>query len=147
MRLVDVYPYCEIQGQIHFLLLHRAPGTIYAGQWRMVGGKATDGETHVGAAIREFSEETALPALNVWIVPTVNSFYDPALDQVCQIPAFAIQTAHTPPQLNHEHDDFGWFTLGETMKRLGWYEQQRIVDIVHHVLTSDAILPEWVVSS
>ncbi|MFB6274223.1 MAG: NUDIX domain-containing protein, partial [Salinibacter sp.] len=39
VRVVDVYPYREQSVNPEFLLLRRASGTEYAGQWRMVGGK------------------------------------------------------------------------------------------------------------
>lgn len=146
MRLVDVYPYRIVEGQVQFLLLRRAAGVIYAGQWRMVGGKAVEGETHSAAALREFAEETGLAARSFWVVPTVNAFFDPAADQIRFIPAFAVECADGEPTLNQEHDAFGWFDLSETLPRLAWYEQRRIVGVVHDLLSTGTLLPEWFIS-
>ncbi len=143
MRLIDVYPYRIAEGQIRFLLLRRAVGTVYAGQWRMVGGKALAGETHTAAALREFAEETGLGAASAWVVPTVNAFFDPAVDQIRHVPAFAVECMDGDVVLNHEHDDFGWFDLPETLQRLAWYEQRRIVGVVHDILSAGSPLPEW----
>jgi len=58
VRVVDVYPYRDESVNPEFLLLHRAPDTVHAGQWRMVGGKIEDGEAAWETALREVEEET-----------------------------------------------------------------------------------------
>lgn len=146
LRLVDVYPYRVVGGDLQFLLLHRSPKVMYAGQWRMVGGKAQDHETSVEAAFREFREETALIPVNAWVVPNVNVFYDPKADQIRYIPVFAFECGTGEIRLNHEHDDFGWFTYDEASKLIAWHEQKRILGIVHDIITTNSVLTEWHVS-
>ncbi len=70
-RLIDltfntVVPYCLVylksQGKI--LLIRKAPGRVYEGQWIGLGGKLEPGEDPVSSAIREFKEESGLTLAN-----------------------------------------------------------------------------------
>jgi len=142
-RLVDVYPYMLVHGEPRYLLLRRSDNVIYAGQWRMIGGKVKAGETSIQAAIREFAEETSHLPLSAWVVPTVNAFYDPQADQIRYIPAFAFECQSDRLQLNHEHDAYEWFNITEASQRLSWYEQKRILCLVHDILTTNSVLTEW----
>jgi len=143
MRLIDVFPYRLDGDKILFLLLHRSSEVIYAGTWRMVGGKVLDAETSVDAAIREFHEETGQKPESGWVVPTINAFYDPKADQIRYIPVFAFQCGTSQVQLNHEHDQFGWFDIDQAEDLLSWHEQKRIIRIIHTYITSDTVLTEW----
>jgi dihydroneopterin triphosphate diphosphatase len=142
-RLVDVYPYRMVDSEPQFLLLRRSADVVYAGQWRMVGGKVKDGETSVDAALREFIEETSQRPVNGWVVPSVNAFYDPKADQIRYIPAFAFECESDSVKLNHEHDAYGWFAITEAVQQLSWYEQKRILRLVHDILTTNSVLTEW----
>lgn len=142
-RLVDVFPYRMVGGDPRFLLLHRSPDVIYAGQWRMVGGKVHHNETSIEAAFREFREETAIKPVKAWVVPTVNAFYDPKADQIRYIPVFAFECETDHIKLNHEHDDFGWFSFDQASKLLAWHEQKRILGVVHDIITTNSVLTEW----
>jgi dihydroneopterin triphosphate diphosphatase len=142
--LIDVYPYRIINNQLEFLLLHRAKGMLYEGQWRMIGGKVKINETHTHAAEREFKEETGLMATLKWVVPTVNAFYDPNTDQIRYIPAFAYECKPGPVTLNHEHDDYLWCDLQEAQEKLAWYEQKRIIGIIAEIVKDSKILKEWI---
>jgi len=143
--LVDVYPYRIIDGEIHFLLLHRAKGQVYEGQWRMVGGKVEADETHLQAALREFNEETGLNSSFRWLVPSINCFFDPKADQIRYIPAFAFQCGNEPICLNQEHDDYRWCSMSEAQEKVSWYEQKRIIGIIDDIITNSTILAEWMV--
>jgi len=142
-RLIDVYPYLIIRDEPRYLLLRRSSNVVYAGEWRMIGGKVQDGETSVQAAIREFREETFQQPHSAWVVPTVNAFYDPQADQIRYIPAFAFECSSNEIRLNHEHDDFEWLPIDEAVHRLGWYEQKRILRLTHDILTTNSVLTEW----
>ncbi len=89
VRVVDVYPYRESAVNPEFLLLRRAPGTEYAGQWRMVGGKIESGEAAWETAHREVTEETGHAPDRLWTLPSVNAFYEWQDDRINLIPAFA----------------------------------------------------------
>jgi dATP pyrophosphohydrolase len=142
--LVDVYPYRFVEGEIQFLLLHRAKEQLYEGQWRMIGGKLEENETHVQAADREYIEETGLQAKIRWVVPTINAFYDHNLDQIQYIPVFAFECDNKQVFLNHEHDDFKWCNLSEALEKVSWYEQKRIIGVIHEILRTSGILKEWI---
>src|SRR5690554_1905142 len=74
VRVVDVYPYRLRPGaEAEWLLLRRAPGVVYAGQWRMVGGKIALGETAWQAALRELAEEIGQQPVRAWAIPSVNA--------------------------------------------------------------------------
>jgi 8-oxo-dGTP pyrophosphatase MutT (NUDIX family) len=134
IRVVDVYPY-RISGEAspEFLLMRRAKDQLYAGQWRMVGGKIEAEETAWAAARRELVEETGLAPDRFWTIPSLNQFYEWRGDRVTQIPAFAAQVAGTPT-LNPEHDAFAWLAAEEAVARLPWPEQQRLLQLAARLL-------------
>ncbi|MFO8099703.1 MAG: NUDIX pyrophosphatase [Salinibacter sp.] len=133
IRVVDVYPYRQDSVNPEFLLLRRAPGTLYEGQWRMVGGKIISGEAAWEAAHRECREETGHAPEVFWAVPSVNTFYEWQEDRVTLAPAFAAALPGDP-LLNDEHDDFGWWPAPEAAKRLAWPEQRRLLRLTDRTL-------------
>lgn len=133
-NLIDVYPYRMQDASPQYLLLHRDPAVVYAGDWRMIGGKVREGEAASEAARREITEETACNIVRLWTVPSVNSFYERETDTVHLIPAFAAELGCAEPVLNHEHDRFGWFDFEEALERLRWPEQRRLLTAVQEEL-------------
>ena len=79
-------------GGYEFLLLRRASNKIYAGSWRMVGGKLTSEETAWQACLREVGEETNLSVQRLLAVPYVNRFYEWQHDRINDIPVFVAVT-------------------------------------------------------
>lgn len=152
-ELIDVYAYRRVAGEaapdaIEFLMLRRAPEVIYAGQWRMIGGKINPGETAVKAAWREFREETGGLSGQFWCVPTVNSFFDFKQNKLHHIPVFAAAIdARSPVRLNHEHDAYSWLTATAAAQHVLWPEQARILHLIPRLLDStQGRLPrEWIV--
>jgi len=133
-RLVDVYPYRILDGgAVEHLLLHRAQGAVYSGEWRMVGGKVEDSESAWQAGLRELSEETGLKPVRFWALPSVNSFYEWQSDAVHHIPAFAAEVDRNPV-LDHEHDDFAWLSLEDALIRMAWPEQCRLLRLLDSYL-------------
>jgi len=145
-RLIDLYPYRLTDNGPEFLLLKRAKGKIYHGQWRMVGGKAKPSETFWKAALRELREETGLAPERFWTIPSVNTFYEYKTDTIHQIPAFAAELLHTSePVLDDEHSTYGWFDAGSAVEILHWPEQKRLIELTEFILKHDQILEEWLV--
>src|SRR4029079_13765221 len=106
-------------GGYEFLLLRRASHKIYAGSWRMVGGKLTLDETAWQACLREIAEETQLPVERLFSVPYVNRFYEWQHDRINDIPVFvALIAAGANPILDDEHSDYEWLPLGDAQERL-----------------------------
>lgn len=140
VRVVDVYPYRETGGGVEFLLLHRAAEQIYAGSWRMVGGKIGSGETAWQTARRELHEETGLSADPLWALPSVNAFYEWDTDRISLTPAFAACVDGTPA-LNAEHDDFAWLSPNVAAQRLAMPEQERLLRLAADLLAAPSPLP------
>lgn len=144
VRVVDVYPYRLRPGaEAEWLLLRRAPGVVYAGQWRMVGGKIALGETAWQAALRELAEEIGQRPVRAWAIPSVNAFYEWERDRVNLVPAFAAELG-AEPVLDREHDAFAWLPAAEAAARLGWPEQRRLLTLAADLLRAGPIPPELV---
>ncbi|MEO8179743.1 MAG: NUDIX domain-containing protein [Deltaproteobacteria bacterium] len=112
-------------GGYEFLLLRRASNKIYAGSWRMVGGKLASEETAWQACLREVGEETQLPVQRLLAVPYVNRFYEWQHDRINDIPVFvAVTRAGSNPVLDAEHSDFTWLSLEAALERLPWPGQR-----------------------
>lgn len=114
--------------QIEFLLLRRGPDVTYAGQWRMIGGKIEKGEAAWQTALREILEETGLHPTRLWVIPSLNTFYEWQDDRVNIIPAFGAQVSGEP-NLNGEHDDYRWIPPDEAADLLQWPEQRRLLKL------------------
>lgn len=145
IRVVDVYPYRDQSVNPEFLLLRRAPGTAYEGQWRMVGGKIEADEAAWETGLREVEEETGHTPTRFWALPSVNTFYEWREDRVNLTPAFAA-TLPDDPLLDDEHDAFAWLPAREAAQRLEWPEQKRLLRLADRVLR-DGIPPSLIVDS
>jgi len=145
LRVVDVYPYRETSVNPEFLLLRRAPGTQYAGQWRMVGGKIEPDEAAWETALREVQEETGQTPDRLWTIPSVNAFYEWEDDRINLIPAFAAALPRNPV-LDDEHDAFTWLPAQEAVDRLTWPEQQRLLRLADQTLRA-GVPPDLIVKS
>jgi dihydroneopterin triphosphate diphosphatase len=147
-RLVDVYPYAFTAKGLRFLIFKRAPQSRYAGQWRMIGGKARAGETYSGAALRELKEETALSPELFWNIPSLNQFYEADTDQIHHIPAFAAELNDDIDEeirLNHEHTKYKWIETGKIKNFVAWPEQRRLMQLAANLITEDQILDDWII--
>ena len=112
-------------GSFRYLLLERASHKIYAGSWRMVGGKLKPEETAWQACLRELAEETQLSVSRLLCVPYVNRFYEWQHDRINDIPVFvALVAGESDPILDDEHSAFAWLTLGDALTRLHWPGQR-----------------------
>lgn len=147
-RLVDVYPYRKGEAQVEFLVLKRSPQVIYGGQWRMIGGKVRKDEKTYVAALRELDEETALQPKLFWTLPSINQFYDPGVDAIRQIPAFAAEVEENASiTLNYEHVDYKWIHKEQIASHIQWPEQQRLMCQLHTIVTQNQLLDEWIIES
>ncbi len=107
VRVIDVYPY-RLRGEaVALLLMHRAEGAGFAGQWRMVGGKIRPGEAAWQATRRELCKETGRAPVCFWALPSLNVFYEWQHERVNLAPAFAAELG-ADPVLDREHDAFAW---------------------------------------
>lgn len=146
-KLIDLYPYRLDTDKPEYLLFRRSAAHIYAGQWRMIGGKVRENEMYWQAALRELKEETGLTPETLWVIPGVNQFYEPKTDQIHTIPAFAARLSPgSIITLEAEHSEFDWFPIEKAIKMILWPEQVRLLQLTDHILTSSKILDDWLVS-
>ena len=146
-KLIDLYPYRLKENKAEYLLLKRAKGRMYGGQWRMIGGKVEKNETYWEAALRELYEETRLKPVKFWTIPSLNKFYEHHTDEILTIPAFAAQIdGSDSPVLDKEHSVAEWFALEKALKIIPWPEQRRLLKLLDNIVTSNQILDDWLVS-
>lgn len=146
-KLIDLYPYRIVDGNPRFLILKRAKGKIYEGQWRMIGGKVIDGEKYWQAALRELKEETGYTPDKFWTIPSVNQFYEASTDTIHTIPAFAAQIPEGQNlKLNEEHTEAKWIRAENIENFILWPEQRRLIQLTNQIIISDQISEDWLIT-
>lgn len=114
-----------------FLLLKRVATDSYPNIWQMVTGSIYKDEKAVQTAIRELFEETSLTPEKLWIVPNVNSFYEPTKDVICLVPVFvSLVKISDEVVISNEHSEFRWVNKDEAIKLLAWNGQRKSVEII-----------------
>jgi dihydroneopterin triphosphate diphosphatase len=128
-------------GRYEYLLLQRADHKIYAGSWRMVGGKLEANETAWQACLRELHEETRLPVQRLLTVPYINRFYEWLHDRINDIPVFvAVTKAGAEPVLDEEHSAATWLGLKDALARLPWPGQREGLQAAEELLLHNQTL-------
>jgi 8-oxo-dGTP pyrophosphatase MutT (NUDIX family) len=130
-------------GAHEYLLLRRSAHKIYAGSWRMVGGKLRPDETAWQGCLRELSEETRLPIDRLLAVPYVNRFYEWQGDRINDIPVFVAVTGEHEPVLCEEHSEHAWLSLSEALARLPWPGQRDGLRAADELLRGGHLLQEF----
>jgi len=140
IRLIDCHVAREGNQGYEFLLLRRASGRVYAGDWRMVAGKLEAGEAAWQACLRELREETELVPLRLLAVPYVNRFYEWEADRINDIPVFVAVTGQVEPVLDSEHSEHRWLSPAHALPLLPWPGQRDGLRAAHRLLTEDLAL-------
>lgn len=137
--LIEAHIFRQIdEDQIEFLLLKRSDGEIYSGVWQMVTGSIDKNEKAYQTALREIKEETNLSPKQFWVVPNVNSFYEPKKDYICMVPVFAaLVDLDSQVTISNEHSEYKWVNLDEAKKLLAWRGQRNSVDIIYEYFTKE----------
>jgi len=107
-NLIEAHIFRANKNGIEFLLLKRSEGQPYSGLWQMVTGKIKSDEKAYQTALREIKEETGLVPVQLWVAPTVNSFYEPKDEYICLLPVFAARVELDMVQLSDEHTEYKW---------------------------------------
>jgi dATP pyrophosphohydrolase len=129
--MIEAHIFRESENGIEFLLLKRASDQVYPGLWQMVTGKIKDGEKAYETALREIKEETRLNPTQLWVAPTINSFYEPKDEYICLLPVFAAKVEGRPEiKISDEHTEFKWVKKEGAKKLLAWPGQRKAVDII-----------------
>ena len=130
-NLIEAHIFRETEKGIEFLLLKRGDDQKYPGLWQMVTGKIEAEEKAHQAALREIKEETGLSPVQLWVAPTINSFYEPKDEYICMLPVFASRVkAEANVILSKEHTEYKWVGKDEAKKLLAWPGQRESVDII-----------------
>ena len=134
-NLIETHIFRKSGDGIEFLLLKRAENQIYPGLWQMITGKIKEstsgGEKAFETALREIKEETGLTPAQLWVVPTINSFYEPKEEYICLLPVFAAKVVGNPEiKISSEHTEFKWVDKAKAKQLLAWPGQREAVDII-----------------
>lgn len=129
-NLIEAHIFRKSANGIEFLLLKRAENQVYPGLWQMVTGKIKGREKAYETALREIKEETGIIPVQLWVAPTVNSFYEPKDDYICLIPVFAAKVKSNKIKLSSEHTEYKWVNRTTTQKLLAWKGQRDAVKII-----------------
>ena len=128
--MIEAHIFREIQNGIEFLLLKRSEGQPYPGLWQMVTGKIKNEEKAYQTALREIKEETGLVPVQLWVAPTVNSFYEPKDEYICLLPVFAARVESSEIKLSREHTEYQWVNKTTAQKLFAWEGQRKAVQII-----------------
>jgi len=128
--MIEAHIFRESEKGIEFLLLKRSEGQPYPGLWQMVTGKIKPEEKAHQTAMREIKEETGLVPVQLWVAPTVNSFYEPKDEYICLLPVFAARVETDQVKLSDEHTEFQWVDKITAQKLLAWEGQRKAVQII-----------------
>jgi dihydroneopterin triphosphate diphosphatase len=126
---VVVYVMRRRKEDVQFLLLLRTPDR--GGFWQTVSGGLERGETAWQTALREVHEETGLMVTELFATDQVECYYQHQKDRIYMAPAFV---AFVPDKLevkiSHEHTEFRWANLKETLELLPFDQQRCIAEYV-----------------
>ena len=120
-----------VQRGEQYLMLHRAMDDY----WHVVAGVVEEGETFVGAAVRELSEETGLDSAVIdlrtpqtYRVPLeMRSEYLAGVDEVAVENFTVVVDPGWEPVLNEEHDHYRWLTIADAIAIAHWPETREIL--------------------
>jgi dihydroneopterin triphosphate diphosphatase len=138
---VEVYVFRRTATGPRFLILRRARSKSLPGVWQPVTGKLDRGESAQAAAAREVLEETGLAPRAWWVLETVTTFFDPAVNTLLLVPLFA---AEAPPKgsvrLSAEHDAFAYVSARTAARRFLWDSQRTgLQAVMRQVLRGGAL--------
>jgi dATP pyrophosphohydrolase len=124
----------DAAGRPEILLIHRAPGRIYAGIWQCVTGRLEGDERVREGALREVREETGLGPADIEAVfetDIVNWFHEQSVDAVwCEAVFAASVRRDATVRLSSEHDDLRWLTPADARALVVWPAYERAIDMV-----------------
>lgn len=134
--IVEVCVFRFRKSKPEYLMLKRSSAEkIYPNLWQIVSGSIDKNEKAYEAALRELNEETGFRPQHFWVVPHVNSFYDPQYDSMNLSAFFAAQVKpDEEPVLSFEHEKYEWLQYEAARRRLVWPGQRQGLSIVHEYI-------------
>lgn len=114
-----------------YLLLRRCADYL-AGNWQMVVGRMEKSETAWQTAMREIREETGLRPTALYNSGETEIFYEACSDRMVVVPAFVAFVDEGQVTLSpDEHDAYEWLIFEDTLERLEFPQQRRVLRSVH----------------
>jgi len=135
--MIEAHIFRESASGIDFLLLKRSEGQPYPGLWQMVTGKIKPEEKAYQTAMREIKEETGLVPVQLWVAPTINSFYESKDEYICLLPVFAARVETDQVKLSDEHTEYQWVDKITAQKLLAWEGQRKAVQIIEEYFLNE----------
>jgi dihydroneopterin triphosphate diphosphatase len=133
-------------GEVEYLLIHRAPGRIYAGLWQCVTGRPEAGERAPATALREVGEETGLGPAEIegfYDLDQAVAFYAEELDGIVSSVIFAVRVqADAAPRISEEHDDLRWVDRAEALRVTVWPAYRDSIEEIERIV-ADADHAHW----
>lgn len=142
--MIEAHIFRESEKGIEFLLLKRSDGQPYPGLWQMVTGKIKPNEKAYQTVLREIKEESGLTPVQLWVAPTVNSFYEPKDEYICLLPVFAARVEADEIKLSDEHTEYQWVDKSTAQKLLAWEGQRKAVQIIEDYFLNEKSLFHFV---
>jgi mutator protein MutT len=120
MRIRNVAKTIILDTSGKVLLMRRSKDdTTRPGEWDFPGGGLEESESPLDAVVREAKEEAGLTlqrdALKLVYATTSLSIDDPVQSFNRFVFAAALPEGQVP-QLSHEHEEFGWFSVKDTLQ-------------------------------
>lgn len=114
--------------RVEFLYLKRSGGR-FAGQWWPVAGTLEQGETPLGALIRELKEETGLSPEKVFSLGMDIKH----IDTGTPLEGFVVYVSENcTVSLNHEHSEFAWLEVEDLYSLL----HKAVHPVIRHIEAS-----------
>ncbi len=143
IRVIDVYVYCYVNGELLFLILKRSKKRIYENLWQGVTGKIEKNEPAWQAAIRELKEETGYTPKKMFIADYVSKFYEKDGDRVNLVPIFGVEVRDKNVILSDEHCKYKWLSFKKAKNKLVWRGQKKGINSVYNMLVSNDKRIKW----
>jgi dATP pyrophosphohydrolase len=136
-KMTETHVYKIVKNKTKFLVLKRSESESYPGLWQMVTGSVMQGETAVDAAIRELKEETNLKPKKMWIVPNINSYYEPETNEILIIPVFLILVdENSSVMISDEHTKYKWLSGKKASNLFSWPGQKKSLEVINQFLNN-----------
>ncbi len=119
-------------GNVEFLILHR--NEDHGGFWQTLTGNVEEGESGMDALMREIKEETGISGNSIISVfDDIYSFNFHAHGMDFSENVYAVQVnpdtaVDISRNVDNEHDDYGWFTFEDAIKKLRWNTNVRALE-------------------
>lgn len=130
--IIEAHIYRRKGEKYELLLLKRSSNEdVYPGIWQPITGRMKNDEKAWEAALREIREETGITPDSFFVVPNVNSYYNPQNDTTSIIPVFVGEVQeNVEVQLSEEHDEYSWCSLEEALLLLAWPGQRKSARLI-----------------